>query len=220
MKRIVLAAAGALIVAALAYAGIVTHQKRELRAQVAELAAAAGAQFEEALAVDIGAPPSGAAERLDAGVARAEAALGRLRALAAAREPALSEAADAYLAGLLEVQRRQAGASRHRARFIEERAALEAHLAIVGARSEGWFAEAIRLRKRLDDSNYEYQRTAASLANMLAGMREARGRLAAQLPALPLPPDAAVTQARERALAAAQSAKQEVEQVRQRISPG
>ncbi len=220
MKRIVLIAAAVVLTGALAYAGVVTHQKRELRAQVAELAAAAASQLGETLAVDIHVPAPGAAERLDAGVARAEAALGRLRTLAAGRDPALVEAADTYLAGVLEVMRRQAGATRYRARFIEDHAALDAHMARVGARSEGWIAEAIRLRKVLDQDNYDYQLTVTSLGNMLAGLVDARRKLSALLPAVTLPAEAAISQTRERTLSAAQAAKQELELARRLIGPG
>lgn len=220
MKRMVLFAAAVILAGALAYAGVVTHQKRELRAQVAELVAAAGSQLEEALAVDVHAPAARIGDRLDAAVARADAALNRLRALGARRDPALVEAADPYLAGVLEVVRRQVGATRHRARFIEDRAALVAHMARVGARSEGWIAEAIRLRRILDQDNYDYQLTTASLGNMLAGLVDARRKLSALLPAMPLPAEAAITQARERTLSAAQAAKQELEQARRLIDPG
>lgn len=220
MKRMVLIAAAVVLAGALAYAGITTHQKRESRVQVAELVAAAGSQLEEALAVDVHAPAAGIGDRLDAAVARADAALNRLRALGARRDPALVEAADSYLAGVLEVLRRQAGATRHRARFIEDRAALDAHMARAGARSEGWIAEAIRLRKFLDQDNYDYQLTTASLGNMLAGLVDARRKLSAVLPAVPLPAEAAITQARERTLSGAQAAKQELEQARRLIGPG
>lgn len=220
MKRIVLIAAAVVLAGALTYAGVATHQKRELRAQVAELAAAAGSQLEEALAVDVYTPAAGIGERLDAAVGRADAALNRLRALGARRDPALVEAADPYLAGVLEVLRRQAGATRHRARFIEDRASLEAHMARAGARTEGWAAEAIRLRKALDQDHYDYQRTTVSLGNMLAGLVDARRKLSAALPAVPLPSEAAIAQAQERARAAAQAAKQELDAARRLISPG
>src|SRR5258706_8272625 len=146
MKRILFAAAAVILVAGLAFGGYDTYQKRELRARVAEIVAAAGGQLEETLGVDVNAPIAGLSERLDAGVARADAGLQQLRALSARRDPALVEAADPFVAGVLEVLRRQAGATRHRARFIEDRKALEAHMARVGSRSPGWMSEAVQLK--------------------------------------------------------------------------
>jgi len=121
---------------------------------------------------------------------------------------------------VLEVLRREAGAIRHRARFIEDRQALDAHMARVGARAENWGAEAIRLRQRLDQDNYDFQLTVTSLGNMLAGLADARGRIAAQLPAVPLPEEAGVRRARERTLAASVAAKQELEKARRLVAPG
>lgn len=220
MKRIGILAAAAILAAGLVYAGYGAYQKRELRARVVEVVAAASGQLDETLGIDINAPSAGLAERLDASIARAETVLQQLRALSARRDPALIEAADPYVAGVLEVLRRQAGGTRHRSRFIEDRKALDAHMARVGARSETWIAEAIRLKQRLDQDYYDYQLTVTSLGNMLAGLVNARRKIAERLPAVPLPAEAAITQARERTLAAAGAAKQELEQARRLVSPG
>ena len=220
MKRIVLGIAAALFAAVLAYAGITTYQKRDLRAQVAETVAAASVQIDESLAVDINTPADGLVGRLDAGVERAALSLQQLRALAARRDPPLVEAADSYVASVLEVLRRQAGAVRHRSRFVEDRKALDEHMAQVGARADGWFAEAIRLRKRLDQDYHDYQVTVTSLGNMLSGLVDARRKIAERLPAAPLPAEAAINQARERTRAAESATKQELEQARRLVSPG
>jgi hypothetical protein len=220
MKRIGIIAAVALVVAVLAYGGYGVHQKRELRARVVDAVVMASSQIDATLAVDVGVPAAGLAERLDTGIAGAEAALQKLRALPARRDPELVDAADPYVASVLEVLRRQAGAIRQRARFIEDREALDKHMATVGARSDNWGAEAIRLRQRLDQDNYDFQLTVNSLANMLAGLAEARGKVAAQLPAVPLAEEASVKRARERALAAAGAAKQELEKAKRLVAPG
>jgi hypothetical protein len=220
MKRIVIAAAAAILVVGFAFGGYHTYQKRELRAQVAELVQAASGQLNEALPVDVNAPAAGQDKRLESAIPQAEAGLKQLRALAAGRDPALVEAADPYVASVLEVLRRQAGATRSRARFIDDRKLLEQHMARVGTRSEGWFAEAIQLRKRLDQDHYDYQLSVTSLGNLLAGLVGARRKLAERLPAVPLPEEAAITRARERTLAAASAAKQELEQAKRLVSPG
>lgn len=220
MKRIGIAAAAIIFMAVLFYAGYGVHQKRELRARVVESIVAASRLFDGTLGVDVSAPAAGQAERIDAGVAQAEAVLQKLRALAARRDPELVEAADPYVAGVLEVLRRQSGAIRHRARFIEDREALNAHMARVGARSENWGAEAIRLRQRLDQDYYDYQLTVNSLGNMLSGLVEARRKVEAQLPAVPLPEEAAVNRARQRTLVAVDAAKQELEKAKRLVGPG
>lgn len=220
MKRTIIVAAAAILAAGLAYAGYDVYQKRELRARVVQLVAAAGGQLEETLGIDINVPSAGLADRLDARVAQAETALQQLRALSARRDPPLVEAADQYLAGVLEVLRRQAGGTRHRSRFIEDRNALDAHMARAGARSGTWISEAIRLKQRLEQDHYDYQLTVTSLGNMLAGLVDARRKVAERLPSVPLPAEAAVKQARERTLAAAAAAKQELEQARRLVSPG
>jgi hypothetical protein len=220
VKQVGIVAVAGILLAAFAYAGYGVHQKRELRARVVEAVATASRQMDETLVVDVIAPPAGLAERLEAKVAQADGALQKFRALGVRRDPDLVEAADPYMANALEVLRRQAGAVRHRARFIEDRDALKEHLARVGTRSENWAAEAIRLRKQLEEDNFSYQLTVASLGNMLAGLLDARRKIAAQLPAVPLPEEAALVRARERSLAAAGTATQELENVRRLVTPG
>jgi len=220
MKRAVFIAAAVILVATFGYAGFNLVQKRELQARVTELVQAASGQLAEALAVDIVTPAAGQAERLDKAVTQAEAGLQQLRALPARRDRELVELADPYVAGVYEVLRRQAGTTRHRARFTDDRRQLVEHVARIGARTEGWLADAIRLRKRLDEAYYDYELSVTSLGNMLAGQVEARRKIAARLPAVPLPEELLITQARERTLAAASATKQEMEQARALIKPG
>jgi hypothetical protein len=220
MRRIGIIAALSVFVAVLAYAGYGAQQKRELRARVAEAVTAASRQIDVALGVDVSAPAAGLEERLDAGVAQADAALQKLRALAAHRDPELVDAADPYVASVLEVLRRQAGAVRHRARFIEDRDLLQEHMARVGTRSANWGSEAVRLKQRLEQDNYDFQLTVTSLGNMLSGLLDARRKIAVQLSAVPLPEEGAVARARKRSLAAAGTAKQELENARRLVGPG
>lgn len=213
-------AAGIVIAAVLAYAGYAAYEARELRARVTEAVATASDRLGETLAIDINAPAAGLAERLAASVAQTDAALTTLRAAGARRDPALVEVADGYVASALEVLRRQDGATRFRAQFIDDRRALEAHLAAAGSRSESWAAEAIQLRKRLDEDYFGYQLAATSLGNMLAGLVEARRKLLEQLPSANVLAETAIVEARERSLAAAAAAKLELERARRVVGPG
>jgi hypothetical protein len=220
VKQIGILAVAGVLLAVFAYSGYGVYQKRELRARVVDAVAKSSRQLDETLAVDVIAPPAAIAGRLESDVARSEELLKQLRALAARRDPALVEAADPYVAGVLEVLRRQAGAVRHRARFVEDREALKEHMARAGTRSENWAAEAIRLRKQLEQDNFDYQLSVTSLGNMLGGILEARRKIAEQLPAVPLPEEAAVVRARERSIAAASTAKQEFESAKRLVPPG
>jgi hypothetical protein len=220
MKRAVFITAAVILLAVIAYVGFTVVQKRDLQARVAELVQAASGQLTEALAVDISAPTASQAEWLDKAVTQAEARLQQLRALPVRRDRELVEVADPYVAGVLEVLRRQAGTTRHRARFTDDRRQLDEHVARVGARTEDWLRDAIRLRKRLNEAYYDYELSVTSLGNMLAGQVQARRKLTARLPAVPLPEEAAITQARERALAAASATRQEMEQARSFVKPG
>lgn len=213
-------AAAVVIAAVLAYAGYAAYETRELRARVSGTVATASDRLGETLAIDINAPAAGLAERLAASVAQTDAALKGLRAAGARRDPALVEAADGYVASALEVLRRQAGATRFRVQFIDDRRALDAHMAVAGSRSESWAAEAIQLRKRLDEDYFGYQLAAASLGNMLAGLAEARRKLLAQLPSANVLAETAIVEARERSLAAAAAAKLELERARRVVGPG
>jgi len=218
MKRIVIAAA-VILAAALAYAGYAAYEKRELRARIGEAVAAASDQLGETLALDVNAPPAGLADRLDASIAQAEAALQQLRAPGARRDAALADAAEGYVASALEVLRRQAGATRHRTLFIDDRKALAAHMAAAGSRSQSWPAEAIRLKKQLEEDYFGYQLAVTSLGNMLAGLADARRKLMEKMPSAKLLAETEIVLARERSLAAAAAAKLELEQARRLAAP-
>jgi hypothetical protein len=218
MKRIGIAVA-VIFAAAVAYAGYAAHAKRELRMQVGDAVAAASDRLGETLGIDVNAPLPGLADRLDASVAQAEADLQKLRAPGTRRDPALADAADGYVASTLEVLRRQAGATRHRAQFIDDSKVLAAHMAAAGSRSEAWLAEAIRLKKRLEEDYFGYQLAVTSLGNMLGGLADARRNLMERLPSAKLLAETDIMQARERSKAAAAAAKLEVEQARRLAGP-
>jgi hypothetical protein len=214
MKRTVILAIASVFLAVLAYAGYVTYEKREHRAQLADAVAAASDRLGETLAIDVNEPPAGLAANLDAKVAQTEAAQQKIRLAATHRDSRLAAAADGYLASVLEVLRRQAGAARHRAQFIDDRKALAAHMAAAGSRTDSWGAEAIRLRKRVDDGYFSYQLAVNSLGSMLAGLAEARRNLLLLLPSAKVLAETEIVEARERSVTAAAAAKLELEQAR------
>jgi hypothetical protein len=214
MKRTVIAAVALVFAAVLSYAGYIAYEKRELRTQLADAVAAASDRLAETLGMDVNEPPAGLAANLDGKVAQTEALQQKIRLAATRRDPRLAAAADGYLASVLEVLRRQAGAARHRAQFIDDRKALAAHMAAAGSRSDSWGTEAIRLRKRVDEDYFSYQLAVNSLGNMLAGLAEARRNLLLQLPSAKVLAETAIVEARERSVTAAAAAKLELEQAR------
>jgi len=219
MKRTVIAAVAAIVAIGFTYAGYVAYEKRALRAQLADAVAAASDRLGPTLAMDVNEPPAGLAGKLDADVMQTEITLQKIRASATRRDPPLAEAADGYVASVLEVLRRQAGAAQYRAQFVDDRKALAAHMAAAGARSESWGAEAIRLRKRVDDGYFGYQLAVSSLGNMLAGLADARRKLLVQLPSAKVLAETDIANARDRSITAAAAAKQEHENVRRLPGP-
>jgi len=219
MKRTVILAVVAVVAIGLAFAGYAAYEKRALRAQLADAVAAASDRLGPTLAIDVNEPPAGLAGKLDADVMLTEVALQKIRSFAARRDPPLAEAADGYVASVLEVLRRQAGAAQYRAQFIDDRKALAAHMAAAGARSDSWGAEAIRLRKRVDDGYFGYQLAVNSLGNMLAGLADARRKLLEQMPSAKVLAETDIALARERSITAAAAAKLELENARRLAGP-
>lgn len=218
--RIVIASVVVAVVAGLAWAGWGALQKRALQAEVVSLVSAAGDRLGATLAANVNMPTGDLIERLDNSIDETDANLQRLRAAKARLDPALVEAADEYLANALAVLRRQAGGARSRAKFIDSRQALVAHMRGAAQRSGAWLSEAIQLRQRLDKDHYEYQLAVTSLGNMLAEAPKARGKIASRLPALNLPESGVLGEARERTLAAAEATRREFEQAKQLVRPG
>src|SRR5262245_56709052 len=119
MKKIAIATVAVLVMAGLAWVGYGVHQKRTLRAQVAQWVDAAGARMGAGLAIDIAAPTPQQAEQLDRLAGEADSDLQGLRAAAARPDPSLVETADAYLADIAAALKRQAGSARGRLKFTE-----------------------------------------------------------------------------------------------------
>jgi len=217
MKRIAIAAVAILVAAGLAYAGYGLYQKRALRAQVAQTVDAASARLIGSLGADLAAPTATLVEQLDRDSEETDAALQGLRSAPARSERPLVEAADAYVGNVLAVLKRQDGSARGRLRFADSRKALAEHMARVGRRNEDWSDTAIRLKERLDADYFEYRIATTSLGNMLGELPAARARIAALLPQARLPQEAAIKDARARALSAAEATRLEFEQAKQLV---
>lgn len=208
------------VLAGIAYGGYSTVKKRQRQAEVVQQVGAAGVRLEAALGVDINAPSAEMLKTLDASIQATDADLQSLRTGSSGFNPALVEAADEYVAVVLNVMRREAGSARGRQKFAESHKALTAHLSQVGQRSPQWMNEAVRLRKQLDNDYFDYNTAASSLANMLRGYPQSRKKIVALVPAASLPAEAAVKEAHARAVSAAEATRQEYEKAKQLIAPG
>ena len=217
MKRYAIAAVVIVVAAGLAYAGYGLHQKRVLREQVARAVDAASGQLNVLLGADIVSPTAAIIEQLDRGTEATDTDLQNLRAASARPDRSLVEAADAYLSNVLAVLKRQDGSARGRLKFTDSRKALAEHMALVGQRGDGWIATAIRLKDRLDADYFECRIATTSLGHALGDLPGARRAIAALLPSARLVEEGAVSEARERALAAAQATLQEYEQAKRLV---
>ena len=206
-----------MVAAVLAYAGHGLYQKRALRARVAQAVDAASERLAATLGADLAAPTPALVEQLDRASEETDVALRGLRAAPARSDRPLAEAADAYVSNALAVLKRQDGSARGRLRFSDSRKALAEHLAKAAQRNEAWSDTAIRLKDRLDADYFEYRIAMGSLGNMLADLPAARAQIAALMPQARLPEDAAIKDARTRALAAAEATRLEFERAKQLV---
>jgi hypothetical protein len=217
MKRIVIGVAAALVVVLVAYVGYGIQQKRALRAQVSEAVNAAGTRLAETLKVDLNTVSPEMAEKLARFSAESDADLEKLRAAGTRPDRELAETADNYLGSAAAVLKRQAGGAKARLKFAESRKALSEHLAKAAQRTDGWSAEAIRLKERLDADYFEYRIAVTSLGNMLGELPAARAKLAVLLPGARLPEEGEVKEARARNSAGAEATRQAFEQAKQLV---
>ena len=217
MKRIAIAAVAVLVAVGVAWMAYGWQQKRAWRAQVVQLVDAAGVRLGETLGADLNASSGALADKLATLAGEADADLERLRSAGTRPDRNLAEAADAYLGSATAVLKRQAGSARGRMKLAESRKALAEHLAKASQRSEGWSAEAIRLKERLDADYFEYRIAVTSLGNMLGELPAARGRMLVALPAARLPEEAAIKDARARTQAGAEATRLEIEQAKQLV---
>jgi ElaB/YqjD/DUF883 family membrane-anchored ribosome-binding protein len=219
-RTLLIGAAALVAAAAVAWAGYGAVQKRHLQAQMTQLVGEAGTRLEGSLGIDINAPSAEVLKKLDESIQATDYALQQLRSANARSNPALVEAADDYVALAANVLKRQSGSVRGRQKFADSRKALTAHLSQVGQRGPTWLADAVKLRQQLDRDYFEYQTAASSLENMLGSYPESHRRIAAVLPAVALPADAPVKDARSRAQAAIGTTRQELEKAKQLVAPG
>lgn len=218
-RRILIGAAAIALLCVAAYAGFSIVQKRETEAQVRQVVIEAAARLQPALAVDINAPTVAQLKALDAAIMATEASLRQLRS-AGVRQPPLVDAADEYVASVLNVLKRQAGSLRGRQRFTDSHRALTAHLALAGQRGSQWLEDAVRLRRQMDHAYFDYNTATTSLGNMLAGYPASLDRIAELLPSVSLPPVPAAREAHRRTLAAAEATRGEHERAKQLVAPG
>jgi hypothetical protein len=107
-------------------------------------------------------------------VARLDAHLTRIKA--ATRTP-LADAAEDYVLGAREIARRRADAARLASHTAAARQALLTHLASSDRRGGGWFRQATKVKKGVENAYYELGVALKTLDTLLESMHESRKRL-------------------------------------------
>ena len=186
------------------------HQKRELRKTLVALVADGATRMR----VTLTAPDApDAAPRDEASAAAAERGLAQLKALNAAGEQALADAADAYLHNGREILKRVVEGRRHRQLLTDSLQALDAHMR-ADDRSAAWVKEAVKARERVNGDYRGYSAAATVLDQLLRSLPEAQSRIAPHVDPALLLDAAAIDAARSRTLAAAKQAEAEVAKTR------
>jgi len=204
----------------LGYWGYSAYKKRELRGMVAVLLKDTGGQLREALSVEAGPPPADralAAKRLDEQAAAADSAIQRLKQLAVERDRALTDAADAHLAHIREILRKQAASHRLYQMRAESLGALQDHMR-ADNRTGRWVRDAVRAKERAEQDFREYRLAVAAYGTLLGSFPTSQKKIAPYVDPAALIDEALVVKAREKALATASEAAAEMDKARQLLT--
>jgi hypothetical protein len=156
-------------------------QKRVLQQDVLALVKDSTARLREAMEL----LPAGAdaRARLEPGFAAAKAGVEKLKASNVSLNPPLVFAADAYIADVQALLRRQLDMAGGRDAVRADIGAINEHLKGAGGRSQEWFNRAVALKQRLDKSYFDYRLAAGGVDKSLRALIDSRKGLEAQVPA-------------------------------------
>jgi hypothetical protein len=211
-----------LLVASIAWWSYTTYQERELVSVVTALARETGTQLRDALILDAKPPADQTEEvsrKLEAHFAMVEEHLRKLRSMDTTSLPAPAEAADDYILTGREILRRLAVSHHSRVQFSRSSQALLAHMrADRGGGS--WVGEAVRLKNRVEGDFADHQAATETLAKLLASFPAAQARITPYFEQPRLVDETLLDAARQRALASAQQASDEIEKIRKWVPRG
>jgi len=161
----------------------------------------------------------GEAAELDKLVAAAEKPIAALRDFPSKAEPRIFEAAEAYVADIQRVLRRQGALVRVREATAASQNALIQHMARAENRSDDWIREAVDRRKRLEKDFFDFRNSAAAYSSGLEALPASRRKLAELLPGARLYDEAAVGKVQQRAAEDAKAATEELETLKKLPPP-
>jgi hypothetical protein len=187
-------------------------KKRDLESSAAASAAQATAYLREAAGFALGTPQ--AVETLRLHGEDLDARLARLRAEDASRNRPLAEAAELYLIDARAILRSHESASRALLAARASRLGLAAHLERAGARGPGWIDEAVKLKKRAEQDNFDARTSAEALEGLLKAHPDSQARLRAAAPAAPLLAEAERQKLRQGAKDAVTKSEEELQRLR------
>lgn len=177
------------------------HRKKVEDDRIAVLVADTTLQLRQALA----AGPSGAS------VAKIEE---NLKVAQTSPNASLGSAAEHYLLGAREIARRRAEAERLTKEAASARNALAGHMARAERRNTNWIRNATELKRRVEASHADLERSLKTLDGLLNNLPDAEKRLAPHVAASSLLQGSEIDAARKRVQDEAQRAAAELEQVR------
>lgn len=217
----------AVIAAALLLAAITTwwvykaHQQRQIAATVTALAREAGTRLRDALVLDAQPQAEDNVRKLEEHLVAVDRHLQKLRGLNTNTSSmlVLGEAADDYVLTAREILRRLAVGQRSRLEFAQSSRALLEHMrADHGGAS--WVGEAVRLKERVEKDFSDHKAAAETLVKLLESFPAAQSRIAPYIETPLLIDDKLLDAARQRALASARQAADEIEKIRKWVPRG
>jgi hypothetical protein len=187
------------------------HQKREQRKAIVALVTDSGARLRSALTAAAEGPE--AARGLEEDAAAAERNFASLKAMDAARQQALADAADDYLLTGREILKRVVNVQRYRALLAESLQALSDHMR-ADDHTGAWVQQAVKARERANKDHRDLGLAAAALDQLLQSFSASQKKIAPYVEPAMLIDQGAIEAARTRTLATAKQADADIEKTR------
>ena len=156
------------LVCALAWWAYKETQKRELRQNVVVVVQDSTTRLREAL--ETLTTDAEASVKLEAHFTALEASVGKIQRLDASINPALVQAAEAYVTDAHALLRRELALHAGRDAVRVDIGEIENHLRAAGTRSQDWISQALALNQRLQKSFFNYRFAAGGLEKSLRSL--------------------------------------------------
>jgi hypothetical protein len=211
-----------LLGAAFAWWSYKTHHVQNLAKTITLLASETGTELRNALMLD-GRPPAEHTEEttrlLEAHFSAVERYLRKLRSIDNSAVLAAAEAADDYMLTSREILRRLAASHRSQRLFSQNSRALLEHMRNDHG-GASWVGQAVRLKNQVEKDYSELDAATVTLARLLASFPDAQLRVVPYFEKQRLVEQSLLDAARQRALASAKQAADEIEKIRKWVPRG